>query len=83
MAYEFIASKANQAFSKLDLRRSRHVDGRLRPSVAAVQTECIGGPAPQLHFPQGNLIGVDVELFRQLSQRSIALDDGDKVSLSP
>jgi hypothetical protein len=55
-----------------------HVDGRLRRSVAATGTENIGSPALKLRFPRGDLIGVDVELLRKLSQRSIALDGGKR-----
>ena len=33
---------------------------------------------PELRFPRCDLIGVDVELFRQLSQCSIALDGGKR-----
>jgi hypothetical protein len=51
-----------------------HVDGRQRRSVAAAGTENIGGAALQLRLPSRDLIGMNVELFRQLSQRSIALD---------
>jgi len=42
--------------------------------MATVWTENIGSPALQLRFPRGDLIGMDVELLRQLNQRSIALD---------
>ena len=41
-------------------------------------TENIGGPALELRFPRCDLIGVDLELLRQLSQRSIALDGGKR-----
>jgi hypothetical protein len=51
-----------------------HVDGRLGRSVAAAATENIGSPALELRFPRRDLIGVDVELLRKLSQCSIALD---------
>ena len=54
-----------------------HVDGRLRGSVAAAGTEHIGSPALELRFPRCDLIGMDVELLRQLSQCSIALDAVD------
>jgi hypothetical protein len=50
----------------------------MRCSVAAAGTENIGSPALELRFPRCDLIGVDVELFRQLSQRSIALDGGKR-----
>jgi hypothetical protein len=43
-----------------------HIGGWLRRSVAA-GTENIGSPALQLRFPRCDLIGVDVELLRQLS----------------
>src|SRR5665811_2371838 len=55
-----------------------HVDGRLHRSVAATGTENIGSPALKLRFPRCDLIGVDVELLRKLSQRSIALDGGKR-----
>ena len=51
-----------------------HVHWRLRRSAAATQTENIATPALELRFPRGDLIGMDVELLRQLNQRSIALD---------
>ena len=44
----------------------------MRCSVAAAGTENIGSPALELRFPRCDLIGVDVELFRQLSQRLTA-----------
>jgi hypothetical protein len=50
-----------------------HVDGRLRAAVAAARTEHIGCPFLELCFPRRDLIGVDVELLRQLGQCSIAL----------
>ena len=55
-----------------------HVDGRLRAAVAAARTEHIGCPFLELCFPRRDLIGVDVELLRQLSQCSIALDGGKR-----
>ena len=51
-----------------------HVDGRLRGSVAATVTEHIGGSFLELRLPRCDLIGVHIELLRQLSQCSIALD---------
>src|ERR1700724_1732013 len=50
----------------------------MRCSVAAAGTENIGSPALELRFPRCDLIGVDIELFRQLSQCSIALDGGKR-----
>jgi len=50
-----------------------HVNRRLRCSVAAAGTKNIGSPALKLRFPRCDLVGVDVELLRKLSQRSIAL----------
>jgi len=44
-----------------------HINGRLRRSVSAAGTENIRSPALELRFPRGDLIGVDVELLRQLS----------------
>src|SRR5438034_6977319 len=55
-----------------------HVDGRLCRSVAAPWTENIGSPAFELRLPRCDLIGMDVELLRQLSQGSIALDSGKR-----
>ena len=49
-----------------------------RRSVAAAGTEHIGSPALELRLPRCDLIGVDVELLRKLSQRSIALDGGKR-----
>src|SRR5258707_15845852 len=40
--------------------------------------EYIGGPALKLRFPRCDLIGVDVNLLRQLSQCSVALDGGKR-----
>src|SRR5262249_61381657 len=51
-----------------------HVDGWLRRSVADASTKNIGSPALERRFPRCDLIGVDVELLRQLSQGSVALD---------
>ena len=50
-----------------------YVDGRLRGSLAAAGTEHIGCPFLELRLPRCDLIGVDVELLRKLSQGSIAL----------
>ena len=47
------------------------------PCVAAAWTN-IGSPALKLRLPRRDLIGVDVELFRKLGQRSIALDGGKR-----
>ena len=55
-----------------------HVDGRLSRSVAAAWTENIGSPTLKLSLPRRDLIGVNVELFRKLNQRSIALDGGKR-----
>ena len=55
-----------------------HVDGWLRRSVADASTKNIGSPALELRFPRCDLIGVDVELLRQLSQCSVALDGGER-----
>jgi hypothetical protein len=41
-------------------------------------TEHIGGPALKLGLPRRDLIGMHVELVRQLSQCSIALDGGKR-----
>ena len=45
-------------------------------AVPAARTEHIGCPFLELCFPRRDLIGVDVELLRQLGQCSIALDGG-------
>ena len=55
-----------------------HVDGRWSRTVAAAGTEHIGSSAFELRFPRCDLIGMDVKLLRQLSQRSIALDGGKR-----
>ena len=47
-------------------------------AVAAARTEHIGSPFLDLCFPRRDLIGVDVELLRKLSQCSIALDGGKR-----
>jgi hypothetical protein len=49
----------------------------------AARTENIGGPALELRFPRCDLIGVDVELLRQLSQRSIAQRAGTLRYMGP
>ena len=58
--------------------RRLHVDGGLRRSIAAARTENIGSPTLELRFPRRDLIVVDVELLRQLSQCSIAFDGGKR-----
>ena len=55
-----------------------HINPRLHRSAAAAGTKNIGSPALELRFPRGDLIGVDVEMLRQLSQCSIALDGGKR-----
>src|SRR6476659_6808695 len=55
-----------------------HVDGRCSSTAAAAETEHIGSSAVELRFPRCDLIGMDVKLLRQLSQRSIALDGGKR-----
>ena len=47
-------------------------------AVAAAGTEHIGSPALKLRLPRCDLIGMDVELLRKLSQRPIALDGGKR-----
>jgi hypothetical protein len=54
-----------------------HVDRRRCCPVAA-RPENIGSPALELRFTRRDLIGVNVELLRQLRQRSIALDGGKR-----
>jgi hypothetical protein len=46
------------------------IDGWLRGSPAAAGTEHIGCPFLELRLPGCDLIGVDVELLRKLSQSS-------------
>jgi hypothetical protein len=48
-----------------------HVDGRWSRTVTAAGTEHIGSSAFELRFPRCDLIGMDVELLRQLGQCSI------------
>ena len=52
-----------------------HID-RGHARCPAPRSENIGGAALKLRFPSRNLIGVDVEMLRQLSNRPIALDGG-------
>ena len=70
-------AKVARQFADLGVQRL-HVDGRWSRTVAAAETEHIGSSAFELRFPRCDLIGVDVELFRQLSQCSIALDGGKR-----
>jgi hypothetical protein len=46
--------------------------------LPAPKPKNIGSPALKLRFPRCDLNGVDVELLRKLSQRSIALDGGKR-----
>src|SRR4030081_1422217 len=72
--------RPERSFQKIVLQRQLsdlgmqrlHVDGWLRGSLAA-GTEHIGCPFLELRLPRCDLIGVDVELLRKLSKRSIAL----------
>ena len=72
---------AERSFQKIVLQRQLsdlcmqrlHVDGWLRGSLAATGTEHSGCPFLELRLPRCDLIGVDVELLRELSQGSIAL----------
>ena len=50
-----------------------HVNGWLRRAGATAGTKNIGRPALELRFPRCDLIGMDVELLRKLSQCSIPL----------
>jgi hypothetical protein len=50
----------------------------LRRADATAETENIGSPALELRFPRCDLIGVDVELLRKLSQCSIAPNRGTR-----
>ena len=80
--------KTKRSFQKIVLQRQLsdlgmerlHVDGRLRSSAAAAGTEYIGCPFLKLRLPRCDLIGVDVELLRQLNQCPIALDGGKRHS---
>src|SRR5439155_17359744 len=49
-----------------------HIDRGQRRSVTVTWPEHIGGAAFKLRFPRCDLIGMDVELLRQLSQCSVA-----------
>src|ERR1035437_2931818 len=73
----FLGIVLQRQLSDLGMQRL-HVDGRQSRSVARTETENIGSPALKLRFPRCDLIGVDVELLRKLSQRSIALDGGKR-----
>jgi len=57
-----------------------HVDDRLPGSAAAARTEHFGCPFLKLRVPRCDLIGVDVEMLRQLNQCPIALDGGKRHS---
>src|ERR1700716_2954251 len=54
-----------------------HIDGR-RGRRHAPRSENSGSSPLQLHLPCRNLIGVDVEMLRQLSYRPVALDGGKR-----
>jgi hypothetical protein len=54
-----------------------HVDGRRRFGLA-VAAEDLGRPFQKLRAPGRDLIGVDVELLGQFSQRLLALDRGKR-----
>ena len=51
-----------------------HVDGGRGRRRTAARTEHIGSPAFELRLPGRDLVRVDVELLRQLSDRPVALD---------
>src|SRR5713226_5014453 len=54
-----------------------YVDRR-RCRRRAPSPENITSPTLELRLPRRNLIGVNIEMLRQLSQRSIALDGGER-----
>src|SRR5467141_3856593 len=54
-----------------------HIDGR-RGRRHAPRSENSGSSPLQLRLPCRNLIGVDVEMLRQLSYRPVALDGGKR-----
>ena len=60
-----------------------HVDGRELRRCVAAGTEYIGSSTLKLCLPRRDLIGVDVELFRKLRHRSIALDGGNAAAQLP
>src|SRR6516164_11802101 len=72
---------AERSFQKIVLQRQLsnlgmerlHVDRWRRRSLATAATENIGCPVLELRFPRCDLIGMDVELPSQPSQRSKAL----------
>src|SRR5258707_8805315 len=57
---------------------SKESRGALRPTRRARSPENITSPTLELRLPRRNLIGVNIEMLRQLSQRSIALDGGER-----
>ena len=61
-----------------DLRVQRlYIDGGSGRCDAS-GSEHVGSPALQLRFPCCDLVGMNVELLRQLSQRPIASDGGER-----
>ena len=72
-----LVSAPSKKLADLGMKRL-HVDGRLCCSVAAPCTEHIGSPAFELPLPRCDLVGVDIELLRKLSQCSIAFDGGKR-----
>jgi len=66
-----LSAPSKKSFSSVSSPIFAHrllVHGRLRRSIADARAENIGSPALELRFPRRDLIGVDVELLRQLSQ---------------
>ena len=54
-----------------------HVDGG-SDWCGAPNSKLVDRPVLQLRFPRCDLVGVNVKLLRQLSQRAIALDGGKR-----
>src|SRR5258706_3475835 len=57
---------------------SKESRGALRPTRRARSPENITSPTLELRLPRRNLIGVNIEMLRQLSQRSVAVDGGER-----
>jgi hypothetical protein len=62
----FLGIVFQRQLADLSVRRL-HVNRRLHRSIATARAENIGGPALELRLPRRDLIGMHVELLRQLS----------------
>ena len=57
--------------------KSLQIDRR-RPGLGSAVPENAGGAFEKLTLPLRDLVGVDIELLRQLGQRLLALDRGQR-----